>query len=162
MLTTRFYWIHDIFWLVVFSMRLPYTQSFTCSFLGIWKVFRRYKSGPSFIYVLFVVSKFSNFKCFCTRRKCHLRLLLGLFFGDNPWNVVKFILNFCLPMQCKVMHQILTIVILFQRNGKYWAEKGFLAHFRGFLFMLLHPMSYDPIFCQMKGLMEIHNRGKFH
>ena len=39
----------------------------------------------------------------------------------------------------------------------------FLAHFERFLvYTFLHPMSYTPIFCQIKRLMEIHNRGKFH
>ena len=39
----------------------------------------------------------------------------------------------------------------------------FWAHFeRFFYYALLRPPSYAPIFSQIKGLMVIHNHGKFH
>ena len=38
-----------------------------------------------------------------------------------------------------------------------------LAHSKRFLvYTLLPPMSYALFFCQVKDLMKIHNRGKFH
>ena len=72
----------------------PPTQSLTPSFFGIWKVFRWYISGSSFIYAWVVVPKFSNFKCFHSRRKFDFRLLLGGFLYVTSWNVVKFIWYF--------------------------------------------------------------------
>ena len=39
----------------------------------------------------------------------------------------------------------------------------FFAFFQRFFdHALLHPMGDALIFCQIKGLMAIHNRGKFH
>ena len=80
--------------LVVFWIRLSSTHSFTLSCFGIEKVFRRYISGPSFIYVSFAVLEFSNFTCFRTSRKYHFRLLLGGFLEVTLWTVVKLVLNF--------------------------------------------------------------------
>ena len=42
-------------------------------------------------------------------------------------------------------------------------KTDFVAHGkRFFVYTPLHPMSYTPIFCQIKGLMKIHNVGMFH
>ena len=39
----------------------------------------------------------------------------------------------------------------------------FLAHFERFLvYTFLHPMSYTPISCQVKRLVEVDNYGKIH
>ena len=41
--------------------------------------------------------------------------------------------------------------------------KPILAFFQRFFdHTLLRPIGHAPIFCQMKGLMKIHNRGKFN
>ena len=41
-------------------------------------------------------------------------------------------------------------------------KTDFVALFQRFFdYALFYPMSYAPIFCQMKDLMKIHNRGKF-
>ena len=49
-------------------------------------------------------------------------------------------------------------------NSKKLSQRtNFLAFFqRLFNHCLLRPMSYAPIFCQMKCLMKIHNHDKFH
>ena len=58
-------------------------------------------SGPSFIYVSFVVPVFSYFKCFRSRKNYHFRLLLGGFLDVTLWNVLKFVLNFELRCNAK-------------------------------------------------------------
>ena len=41
-------------------------------------------------------------------------------------------------------------------------KTDFFAHFKTlFVYALLQPMNYAPIFSQIKGLMKINNRGKF-
>ena len=50
-----------------------------------------------------------------------------------------------------------------KKRSKLGQKTNFWAHFeRFFHYTLLRPLSYAPIFCQIKGLMMIHNRGKFH
>ena len=119
----------SLHFLVIFWMRLPSTHSFIPSFFGIWKLFRRYISGSSFIYVSFVVPEFSNFKCFRSSRKYHFRLLLS-FFGDNPLECGQICFKFCLPMQCKVMHQIFdSFYSILKKWSKLGEKTDFLAHF---------------------------------
>ena len=57
-----------------------------------------------------------------------------------------------------------TIFIVLSRNGGNSVKKPVFKHiFRGFsVSTLLRPMSYAPIFGQIKVLIEIHNPGKFH
>ena len=72
----------------------PPTHLLTPSCFGIFNVFRWYISGPSFIYVWFVVLELWKFKCFRTSKKYNFRLLLGSFLDVTHWNVVKFVWNF--------------------------------------------------------------------
>ena len=58
------------------------------------------------------------FKCFCIRRNCHFRLLLGIFFGQNSPKCCQFCLKFWPVMTCKMMHQIL--------YGSFWSIKKWL------------------------------------
>ena len=62
------------------------------------------------------------------------------------------------------MHQILDNFYSVQKKwSKFPPKNDFVAHFQRFCYyVLLHPMSYSQFFCQMKGLIKIHNRGKFH
>ena len=56
-----------------------------------------------------------------------------------------------------------TIVIVLSRNYGNSVKKPILGPFQGFsVCTLLRPMSYAPIFGQIKGLIEIHKRVKFH
>ena len=45
----------------------------------------------SFIYIWLVISEFSYFKCFWTRRKYYFRLLLGGFLDVTPWNLFEIL-----------------------------------------------------------------------
>ena len=148
-----------------FLVAPPPAHSLTPSLFAMLKVFRWYKYGLSFIYVwLFVVLEFWNFTCFHTSRKYSFRLLLCGFLDVTHWNVVKFVWNFdqwCNATYC-IRH--MTVFILFLKNTWNWAKKNnFLAYFERFVvYAFLRPVSYTPIFCQIKCLMEVHNCGKFH
>ena len=51
----------------------------------------------------------------------------------------------------------------FKKWWKFSKKTIFGDHFqRFFVYTLLRPMSYTQIFSQIIGLIEIHNRGKFH
>ena len=67
-------------------------------------------------------------------------------------------------MQCKVTHHICYGFWFSPKNSRKLIQKSdFVAHFqRIFVYVLLRPAIYVPIFCQMKGLLKIHNLGKFH
>ena len=58
----------------------------------------------------------------------------------------------------------MTVFILLQRIGQNWAEKLiFWVIFRGFSLTPSYALRFAPQFLrQMKGLMKIHIRGKFH
>ena len=46
---------------------------------------------------------------------------------------------------------------------KFSQKTDVLAHFQGFLvYTVLRSVSYAPIFGQIKGIIKIDNRGKFH
>ena len=52
---------------------------------------------------------------------------------------------------------------IFWKHRKLSQKNDFLTHFERFLvYAFLRPMNYAPIFEEMKGLMKIHNPGKFH
>ena len=62
------------------------------------------------------------------------------------------------------MHQVFDSFYSIQKKTSKLGQKyDFRAHFeRFFHYALLRPPSYTIIFRQIKGLMVIHNRGKFH
>ena len=126
-------------------MRLPPTHSFTHSFFGIWKVFRRYISGRRFIYVSFVVPEFSNFKWFRSSRKYHFKLPLGGFLAITPLKCSQILLKFWPVMQCKVMHDI---GHGFYCTIKKWSKLGkktdFLTQFCRFLVSPSYALSFRP------------------
>ena len=67
-------------------------------------------------------------------------------------------------MYCKVMHHIYYGFLQNVKNPKKFSQKTeFQAHFWKFFdSTLLRPFSCTPIFLEMKGLMEMYNRDKFH
>ena len=80
-------------------------------------------------------------------------------------NLVKMVWNF--GQWCNVRWCIrhVTFFTLFLKKYLKLSQKPpeFLAHFERFFdYALLHPPSYAPLFCQIKVLMVIHNRGMFH
>ena len=136
--------------LLFFWMCLPSTHSFTPSKFGIWKVFRRYISRPSFIYVSFVVPEFSNLKCFRTSRKYLFWLLLGNFLEVTPLNVFKFVLNLSTDAVESNASEIWQFLFCFKEMVKIGWKKDFLALFQRFFnYSLIRPMSYARVFCQM-------------
>ena len=87
------------------------------------------------------------------------------FFGRNPQKFGENGLKFWSVMQCKVIHQACDIFYFILKKTPETEPKNpdFLAHFEMFFdYALLHPPSYAPLFCQIKVLMVIHNRGMFH
>ena len=149
---------------MVFRIRHPPAHSMQRSFLCKWKVLRWYICHASFIYIWRVIFKFSYFKRFFSSWKYHFRLFLGDFLDVTPWNLVKMVSD--LDQLCNASWCIrhVTFIILFLKKNWNWAKKkqsfGFFQRF--FDHTLLRPMSDTPVFCQMKDLMRIHNRGKFH
>ena len=67
-------------------------------------------------------------------------------------------------MQCKAKYYICYGFWHSSENSKKWNQNiNFLGFFQRFLdHALLRPMGHAQIFCQMKFLMKIHNRVKFH
>ena len=62
------------------------------------------------------------------------------------------------------MHQEIDgLKFILKKHLKLSQKIDFLAHFERFMvYDFLHPLSYTPIFCQIKRPMEVHNRDKFH
>ena len=67
-------------------------------------------------------------------------------------------------MQCIVMHRAYDgFHFILKKHVKLSQKIDFLARFERFLvYDFLRPMSYAPIFSQIKSLIEVHNRDKFH
>ena len=67
-------------------------------------------------------------------------------------------------MPFRAMSQICYGLYLILKKGSKLSKKtGFVGHFlRFFVYALLRLLCYAPIFSQMKGVIEIHNPGKFH
>ena len=136
--------------LVIFWLRPTHPFIDTLIFWYI-KGVQWYISWPSFIYVwLFVVFKSWNFKCFHTSRKY------------NFW-CGQICLTFWPVLQCNAVHQACHNFYFILKSTWNWAQKPiFWLILRGLVYTFLHPMSYTPIFWQIKRLMEVHNCGKFH
>ena len=61
------------------------------------------------------------------------------------------------------MKYVTLLIELLRNDGNSVKKTDFGAHFERFLvYALLRSMSYAPIPFEMKGLIEIHNRVKFH
>ena len=67
-------------------------------------------------------------------------------------------------MKCKVVHHIYDLFYFILNKWYKLSQKiDFLVHLeKFFIYVILHHIRYTPTFCQIKRLMEIHNRGKFH
>ena len=72
--------------------------------------------------------------------------------------------TFSLMMQCKVKYHIWGSFWYSAKNSKKLSQKtDFLTFFQRFFdHTLKRLMGYTQMFCQMKGLMKIYNRGMFH
>ena len=134
---------------------------------------RRYISGPSFIYVSFIVSEFREFsyqswvlefQMFLYQQKVPLQAASGCFFLSNPLKCDQICCKFWQTMQCKVMCQICdSFYSVSNKTSKLGQKADFSAHFqRLFVFTCLRLIIHAPIFSQIKSLMKVHNRGKFH
>ena len=91
-------------------------------------------------------------------------LLLYRFSVDNFPKCGQLNLEFVPVMQCNVLHQIFDSFCFIEENWSKLAKNpSFWVIFRGFLLTPSYAHRFTPQFlCQIKGLMEIHNRGKFH
>ena len=69
----------------------------------------------------------------------------------------------CFWVECEVMHQIFDSFYFILKKRSKLGQKIFGLILRSFFqYALLCLPSYAPIFYQIKGLMEIHSRGKFY
>ena len=85
------------------------------------------------------------------------------FSSHNSPKCSQIILKFGTVMQCNITYHIQYSFSYSSKNSKKSQKTYFLALLQSFFFYtFLRPMSNAPIFCQMKDLMKIHNRGKFH
>ena len=78
--------------------------------------------------------------------------------------VIEKILKICWIIEYSSLLFLCVFGTRIIENSKKWTQK---KHFLGFLerfsvHALWPPLWYAQIFCQMKGLMKIHNRVKFH
>ena len=76
----------------------------------------------------------------------------------TPQNVANFVWNFDQWWRARWCIRYAKALI---QSIKKWSKLGqksyFLAHFKSFfVYALLHPMSYDPRFCQMKYVIKIY------
>ena len=131
------------FLLIVWLCPLP-AHSLTSLCFVILKVFRWYTSGPSFIYVWFVVLEFWNFKCFHTSRNYNVRLLRGGFLDVTHWNMVKFVWNLTSDaLHCNASG-ILRFYFILKKNLKLSQKIDFLGHFERFWFMPSYALWVTP------------------
>ena len=118
----------------------------------------------SFIIVPFVVVKLYILKGFRSSRKLDFWLLLSGFSWITPSNEVGFVQNFhqwCTARKCityiTVFHKMLKIPKNSAQNLNLWLIFG------SFSITPSYALSFTPQFLyQIKGLMEMYNRGKFH
>ena len=104
-------------------------------------------------------SRVFKFQMFSYQQKVPFQAASGWFFGGNPLECGQISFKFWPPMQCKVMHHIFdSFYSILKKWSKLGQKTDFLAHFYALLCLII----YAPIFCQIKGLMKVHNRGKFH
>ena len=109
-------------------------------------------------------SRVFKFQMFSYQQKVPFQAASGWFFGGNPLECGQICFKFWPQIQCKVMHDIFdSFYSILKKWSKLGQKTDFLAHFQRILvYTLLCLIIYAPIFCQMKGLMKIHNLGKFH
>ena len=133
-------------------------------FFSKWKVSWRYVSMVSFISIAFVVAKLWMFKCFPSSKKCHFWVLLGGFLAITPPQCSQILFKFGTVIQINILHHIYYDFWDSAENLKKLPQKPhFVVGFQRFLnHALFRRVGDAPIFGQMKGLMEIHNPGKFH
>ena len=120
---------------------LSYTLSFRPQSSAKLKVLWRYMILVSFISIAFVVAKLWVFKCFRSSKTYHCSQIL---------------LKFGTVMRCNITHHIYYGFWYSSENSKKLSQKtDFLALFqRFFVYALLRPLSYAPIFFQMKCLIR--------
>ena len=128
-------------------------------FFAKWKVSWRYIIVASFNGVAFVAAKLKMFKCFGSRKNYLCRLLLL-----NFPKCGEILLKFGTVIQSYITHHIYYGFWYSPENFKNLIQKAhFVVGFQKFFdHTLFHPMDNAPIFRQMKGLIEIHNPGRFY
>ena len=134
MLRSRFCSYYGIFWWVFYA---PLTRPFidTLNFWWIKVHIWWYISRLNFIYVWFVVPKFSNFKRIRSSRKVDFRQLLGGFLTILPPTAVKFFWDFDQSYNAQWCIRYVTVFIVLSRNSRNWAKKlNFWFIFRYFSF----------------------------
>ena len=106
----------------------------------------------------------SKFQMFSYQLKVQFQAISRRFAECNRTNCRQIRLKLCPLMHCKVLQQACDgFYFILGKHLKLSQKPDFLPHFeRFFVYNLLCPMSYTPIFCQTKGLIKVHNRGKFH
>ena len=126
-----------------------------CQIKGLMKVHNRGKFHQYSICGCQVM----NFQMFSQQQKLPLQAASGWFSGHNSPKCSQILLKF--GTECIIY---VTVFLYSPENSKKLSQKtDFLALFQRFLiYALLHPKSYAPVFCQVKGLMKIHNHDKFH
>ena len=146
-----------------FSATPSHALCVTPKFFAKWKVSWRQVSVVSFMSMAFVIAKLWMFKCFRSRKNYICRLLLGGFSYIAALNQFQFVQNFTSDAVQGNVSQMLKFLIQFWKFQEINPKTHFWARFQKFFsHALLQPTCDAPIFCQIKGLMKIHNRGKFH
>ena len=110
------------------------------------------------IFLIFNVQVFSN------QQDISFQAVFGMFLDHNSPKCGQIRRKYRSVMPFRAMSQICYSLYLVLKNGlKLGTETDFVCHFqRFFVYALLRPVSYTQIFRQKKGLIEIHNPGKFH
>ena len=105
-----------------------------------------------------------NFQMFSDQTKIPFLGAFGWFFGHNSPKYSQIHFKFGTVMQANILHQIYYGFWYSTENSKKLTQKPhFVVGIQNFFdHAFFCPMDDAPIFGLMKGLMEIHNPGKFH
>ena len=102
--------------------------------------------------------------CSFSSKKVLFQAASGWLFEHNPPNSGLIGFKFPPVIKCNLIHQIMEGFYNILKNGQNWAKKPiFWVIFRGFSLTPSNALRVAPqILRQIKGLIKIHNRGKFH
>ena len=109
----------------------------------------------------------TNFQRFLYHQRVGFLAAFGWFFIDYNPKSSQICTKFSPVMQCKAKYDICYGFWYSPKNSKKWSQKNFFFFVffffqSSFGYTLPCPIGKGQIFCQMEGLMKIHNCGKFH
>ena len=105
-----------------------------------------------------------NVQVFSNQQKIPFQAAFGMFFYHNSPKCGQIRWKYLPAMPFRAISQICYgLCLILKKRSKLGKKTGFADHFqRFFLYAILRPLCYTQIFYLTKGVIEIHNAGKFH